>query len=242
MNTLNIDHDKFLFIIVGVGGTGGNFAKEFCRLASSLPKDIDIKIVFMDGDIVESKNKSRQPYGDCDISMNKAEVLAERCSAFFDIDIIANTNYLSSTEQLTSIFNEYDTHLPILCGCVDNHPARQIMDQIFNKTDNMVYLDSGNEDWYGEIVCGVKSGGEIILPARSYYFPEVLTDTSLGKEEESCEIKSKSNPQHLITNLQAAIIMLSYVSELLVMKQISGNISYFDVTKKFTRTSERVGE
>lgn len=242
MKTLNISHDKFLIIVVGVGGTGGNFSKELCRLVSSLPRGKKVEIVLVDGDIVEKKNKSRQPFGIDDVAMNKAEILAENLSDYFDLDIHANPNYLSTMDQLTSIMDKYGDHLPILCGCVDNHPARQVMEAVFKERDNIIYIDSGNEDWYGEVVCGVKANGQVIMPSRAHYFPEVLTDNSPSKLEESCEVVNRTSPQHLVTNLQAAVIMLSYVSQILVVEKLSGNISYFDVGKKFVRTSSYLKE
>lgn len=234
---IHIKNECMKIIIIGVGGTGGNFAKELCRLVSSLPEN-KVKIVFVDGDIVEKKNKSRQPFGSDDINQNKAVILAEKCSDFFGLDVIANPNYISDETQLLSLIQSDRYHLPIVCGCVDNHRARQIMHEVFNQLDNIIYIDSANEDWYGEVVCGIKANGIEVAPPRAHYFPEVLTDTSLGKEEESCETINLKSPQHLVTNLTAANIILSYLSDILIKKQISGGITYFDVTKKFMRTIE----
>ncbi|MCG8538493.1 MAG: ThiF family adenylyltransferase [Clostridia bacterium] len=235
---IHINSLNYLIIIVGVGGTGGNFAKELCRLVSNFPKNKDIKIVFMDGDTVELKNKSRQPFVNLDITRNKANILAERCSTTFDIDIIENTFFLTQKEQLLDIIHNYQDYLPIIIGCVDNHRARQIMHDVFNRINNCIYLDSANESWYGEVVCGLRGNGETILQPRAYFFPEVLTDSKIGKDEESCEVRIDKAPQHLVTNLQAAVILLSFISDILIREKVTCNMVTFDISKKFVKAAD----
>lgn len=230
----------YLFIIVGVGGTGGNFAKEFCRLVSNYPGKGNVDIVFYDGDKVERKNTSRQPYSIDDLTENKAVILAEKCSSAFNLDINAVNRYITDKSNLISLINFYQrdsqkTTIPIIIGTVDNHKARRIMHEVFTSLENCIYLDSGNEDSWGDVVCGIKIQNKIVAPDKTFYFKEILTDDSLGKEEESCGVINQKNVQHLVTNLQAANILLGFITDLLIFNNLVGGIVYFDVIKKSTR-------
>ena len=44
------------------------------------------------------------------------------------------------------------------------------------------------------------------------YYPEILTDKSVPKTEESCLTVNTREPQHLITNLFAALLLLKLYS------------------------------
>ncbi len=223
--------NKIIIIIVGIGGTGGNLAKELCRFTSSLYGK-EIKIIFMDGDKVEKKNCSRQPFSEYDIEENKAVVLSELCNLNFNINVSAIPEYLTEKEQIINICNKNRDFFPILVGTVDNHPARQILHQIYNNTDNICYIDSANERWNGEVVSSFKLNKIIISPPRGFYFPDVLTDNTPGKAEESCGVINITSPQHLVTNLWAANIILSDIVNLIINGCSQAGISLFNVLDK----------
>lgn len=225
-------------LIFGVGGTGGNFAKEFCRYVSCLPeeKKEEIKICLIDGDIVEAKNLARQPFITTDVNQSKAEVLADAISENFDLDVMYYSKYITDMEQIKDIVDSmkgelYTPHLPILIGCVDNHRARQCMHEYFNTTRDVIYIDSANEFENGEVVSAAKIKGEILSYPRGFYFPEVLEDTSPNKLEESCEQMNVSSPQHIATNIMAANILLSEIVKFLTKGIIDGGIIFFDAFK-----------
>ena len=69
--------------VIGAGGTGSYFLKEFCRFAQGR-KDIS-EVIIYDGDTVEEKNLSRQCFTVEDVGRNKALVMAEILNAAFDI-------------------------------------------------------------------------------------------------------------------------------------------------------------
>lgn len=67
---------NYIVMIVGAGGTGGNFAKEFARYAAFYDKEgCSITAILIDGDTVEPKNQERQPYIAEDVQQNKAIAL-----------------------------------------------------------------------------------------------------------------------------------------------------------------------
>lgn len=235
---------SYIIYVVGVGGTGGNFVKEFCRYVSYLPNEIreQITIIFIDGDKVEEKNCVRQPYFSDNTNQFKADILAEMAGESFGLDILTYHNYIIEKKQLdeirqTIIKSAYvdDSTISILIGCVDNHRARQVLNEFFENSRNCIYLDSANEYSIGEVVCGSKIKGQVLSPPRSYYYPEILKDNSPNKEEESCQQINISSPQHLVTNLMAANILLKEMTLLISDQVIPEGIIYFDAFKSFMK-------
>ena len=238
---------EYVFMIVGVGGTGGNFAKEFIRFITNLSNnDITVKIIFIDGDVIEEKNCSRQPYISDDINLKKAAVLAEAVGDTFGFDVTAYTEYIVNCEQLRRIYRNLcdvsSLSIPVIIGCVDNHRCRQVLHEYFNLLNNCIYFDSANEFSVGEVVFASKLQGKVVSPPRAYYYHDVLTDTSPNKEEESCQATNKAAPQHLVTNMFAANILLTACAELLTSGKVMNGIVYFDSFRYFARHHEYVGE
>ncbi|KPV40380.1 ThiF family adenylyltransferase, partial [Alicyclobacillus ferrooxydans] len=86
-----IDPEKTRLVLIGVGGTGGYVLQQVARLLYSLREQgrrIPSVLLF-DGDVVEQKNLLRQYFLEQDIGRKKAEVLAERYSRAYGIDIAA---------------------------------------------------------------------------------------------------------------------------------------------------------
>lgn len=230
-------------MIMGVGGTGGNFAKEFCRYVSFLPeeKKEQINIVFVDGDIVEEKNLARQPFNSDNISQSKAMSLAEAVADNFDLDVSVVDKYITETSEIVDIVtnlsgdNNYGDNftLPIIVGCVDNHRARQVFHEYFNSVSNCLYIDSANEFESGEVITAAKIKGEIVNPPRGFYFPEVLEDKSPNKLEESCGAINVSSPQHIMTNIMAGNIILSEIVRFLEKGLIEEGIIFFNAFKPY---------
>lgn len=234
-------HMEFIVMCVGVGGTGGNFIKEFTRYATYFHKEnVSIKIVLIDGDKVEKKNEERQPFIDDDIEQFKSVVLASALKDSFGYEeITAYPVYIDEVSDLDHIysnvrkFSNYKTgyergmSIPVLIGAVDNHRARQVMEEWFYRKDNVFYFDSANEYTVGELVLSARMNGELVAPPRSFYFPDVLTDTSPSAKELSCGVVNVSSPQHLATNLFASVLLMSAVSNLLSDNTFEGGITYF---------------
>lgn len=222
--------DNIIILIIGIGGTGANLAKELCRFVSSIyGRNIDI--YFMDGDKVEDKNCSRQPFASNHIDENKAVILSELCNSTFNMNVKAIPEYLTSKEQLFEVFKDFNG-FPIIIGTVDNHPARAIMDEVFNDVPTLCYIDSANEMWDGEVITGIKVDNMLLSAPRSFYFPNILTDKRHSKEEESCGVINISSPQHLVTNLCAANIILSDIANLIVNGQLQCGLTTFNVLEK----------
>jgi len=225
----------YLFLIIGVGGTGGNFAKELCRMVSQHPDKDNMSIYFVDGDLIENKNLSRQPYTIDDIDENKAFCLADKCSEIFGLDVMAYPNYIQNIEEVLDICNTYRNKLPVIISCVDNHACRKILHEVFLKLPHAVYLDAGNESTYGDVVCGIRANNKTISPDKTFYAKEILKGEHKGKNEMSCTELSQDNLQYFVTNLTASSILLSFVTDLIIFKKLKGGIVYFDIENKSNR-------
>lgn len=242
MNT-NIEYVVF---IVGVGGTGGNFAKEFARYSSFYNRSQHfIKIVLIDGDYVEEKNQERQPFIAEDIQQNKSLSLACTINDCFPgIEAISYPHYIEKEKQLESLFHSvrsYDNlsmgchSIPIIIGAVDNHKARQCLRKFYYSQEDVFWYDSANEFSVGEIVISARLNGLNIGTDRSWYYPDILTDTTPAPYEMSCTEENQEDPQHLATNLMAANLLLSAIVALMSNDKFIPGIIYFDREQYFSR-------
>lgn len=220
------------FIIVGCGGTGGNFIKEFARFLYSggARSSGKVKVTIVDGDIVEEKNIARQPFTKEDVGLKKAEAMCQAIYDVFGLSFEYYEDYIDSFRTLKSLCS--GDEIPVIIGAVDNHAARKVMHEYFEKSSSCIYLDSANEYSYGELVIGAKLDGHTVYPDRTFYFPEVLADTSKSRSEMGCEELNQASPQHITTNIFAANLLLTNVALLLTETKINGGIYYFDMLEK----------
>ncbi len=136
-------------LVIGAGGTGGYVIPQLYRIAYSSYRKC--RIIIADGDIVEEKNLIRQNFAPCDIGANKAETLARRYSETFGIETEYIPDYIESEEQLYNLlytkrdpFDYSPKPISILIGAVDNNRSRIMCNNVFNKLDDIIYIDSGN--------------------------------------------------------------------------------------------------
>lgn len=213
----------FNVVVVGTGGTGSCFLQKLARFCSVSDECIDVTVV--DGDVVEQKNLIRQQFNDCNIGQYKAEALVGLAMDTYCLSWTAIPAYLVEVEQLKRIFCN-KSGVNVLVGCVDNHAARKVMEEWFDLEENVIYIDSANDEFDGEIVVSVKAGGCEISPRRSFYFPDVLTDNSPSVVEMSCEARNLSSPQHQATNELAGNIIFIVLCEILKREIPTGMIVF----------------
>ena len=147
-------------VMLGAGGTGGHIAPHLYRLLHAL--DRPVKVIIVDGDIVEGKNLVRQNFIAADLGRNKAQVLAERYASAFGMEAQYIPEFVESEETLSELVKpeclpvwmdsgKYPQELPILIGAVDNNRSRQLCHQVFQKSEELVYIDSGNGEYTGKV-------------------------------------------------------------------------------------------
>lgn len=220
----------FKIFILGCGGTGSNLTTLLAQLA--LYKNMSI--VLIDNDIVEDKNRRNQKFTPKDVGKNKALVLAKRYLKL-GIDISYIDAFIEKSEQLATIITEGTkcSDIPILVGCVDNNKARRVMHEVFDKIDNIVYIDTGNgtSSRDGQTVVGVKNKGKIIKPSIGYCCPQILLPEYDPPDEQSCTLRQEAEPQAFISNVMSSFVTFNILNNLIMFNKINSsnkNIFFFD--------------
>lgn len=180
------------------------------------------------------------------------------------IESLQQLKGLFSTEyvRISSVGNRV-LFLPIIIGCVDNNFTRRIMDELFNHLKACIYIDAGNEStkvpsdwqtrnktawtleelqqfaesgWSGQVVTGVKLNLFNQSPVAKM-FPDILEDMdSIRPSELSCTELTASEPQRLIVNKFAAMIVTGIVTEIIEDCTVSSHITFFHAKKRYMRS------
>ncbi len=132
--------EKSSVIIIGIGGTGGEVAKNLALLGVG-------KLILVDMDTIEYSNLNRQLlFSKTDIGKNKAKVAKK----------VIKSRYNSSLE--IEAYNEPIQSLPfkifedsdIIAGCVDNFLARQYINETAVELP-LSLIDSATDGYFGQV-------------------------------------------------------------------------------------------
>lgn len=214
------------FLLVGVGGTGGYLFYYLTRLLASfnnLPAEQRhhncYQLIIADGDLVESKNLIRQNFVEPDIGKSKARVLSNRYGNVYGMAIPYHSDYIEDLDTLIDLIaNEkmgFTPRITILLGAVDNNKTRQLFHKAFDELETLIYIDSGNDEWTGQVMMGIKAENKVIIPPVGYFYPDILEDKDTLFPSESCEEDAVSSPQNISTNITAATIMFNMINQLI---------------------------
>lgn len=235
--------NHYKIVLVGVGGTGGMLSTLLSRYIYSMEnsqENISFSLCMIDADRVEEKNIGRQPFSKDDLGQFKADALQEAYSYLYGIDVSSIPVYIDNIEDIYKAFNTLQLtsekfgyslyNHKILIGAVDNHRARQVIEEYFityNECESLVYIDSANEYDFGTCVCGYRKGNTIYSPTRGVFFPEVFEDNGPSASEMSCGEVNISSPQHLLTNMTAANVIFSHICNYINNNNVSCGVTYF---------------
>ena len=222
-------------VMLGAGGTGAHIAPHLYRLLYALERPV--KFIVCDGDKVEPKNLVRQNFTQADLGENKARVIAERYSEAFGLETSYVPSFIESAERLEELVRpeviytgryvhdgksgilvrETIPELVILIGAVDNNRSRKLCHEVFLQARDLIYIDSGNGEYTGQIVCGVRRAGKTFYKPVGMLYPEVNDPEDLFPTEVSCAETSVSAPQTIAANLMAATAVVTMIYNILVM-------------------------
>lgn len=222
-------------VMLGAGGTGGHIAPHLYRLLYSL--DRPVRFIIADGDAVESKNLVRQNFIEADLGENKAKVLAERYSSVFGLETEYIPEFIEDESRLIELvrprflqgevgfangkpFVDSFHELVILIGAVDNNRSRQLCHEVFRKVTPLVYIDSGNGEHTGQVVCGVRQGKRTVFKPAGSLYPDILQEQDKFPTELSCAEASVSSPQSIVANIMAATAVVNFVYNILVRGEL----------------------
>jgi len=224
--------------LVGCGGTGSHIAQALARIASHVhARRTDLRILFLDGDIVEEKNVGRQLFTPADVGRNKAQVLAARFNRLFGLEIeavpeMATVDRLACLGGVTRRFGGKNDSLGILVGAVDTAVARMSLAGALREQKCWtIWVDSGNHEDSGQVTLGtettaaglrqaIKVGICTKLPAPSLTYPALLTATERRRRED-CAAAMEDNLQSLMVNQMMGAIMAEYLYKLIVPRRLT---------------------
>ncbi len=216
------------WVIVGAGGNGAYFIRDFMRQVKLQNDRLaslgcrQHKVTIIDADAVEDKNLIRQNFIRNDIGHNKAQAMADRYGKAFGMPINYVSEYITDSEHLYKIAIS-ENGRPVFIGAVDNNKTRKIIYDTYKDISEAFWIDAGNEEWGGQVVCGYnhsdtaslmyeKEDGPLRfrLPCLIDIYPEVYDAQDKLPNEMSCAERTISAPQNVFTNLTAANLMLGF--------------------------------
>ena len=93
----------------------------------------------------------------------------------------------------------------------------QMYNKVFYESEELIYIDSGNSEHTGQVVCGIRSGGRTLYKPVGKIYPEVLSDTDKFPTELSCAEASVSAPQAITANITAATAVVDMIYNILAL-------------------------
>lgn len=215
---------KYVYIIVGVGGTGSLLARDLPKLMIGTIN----KMVLIDGDTVERKNMVRQSYQKHDIGCNKAIALSKKINTFYGNVCDCIDAYITKDEIIHRLKTDYSTYLPVLIGCVDNDKTRMLLEHTFNELKDCIYLDSANSEYEGNVYLVSKFENVKRGKLRSEVY-ELIDD--IHPLDKSCQEEvSKGNTQFLTTNMKMANVLFEHINSIMIKDIRTGvtNVKRFE--------------
>lgn len=125
---LNIGQpDRVAILLVGVGGTGSFAAHILAQLTAwALTTGLDLRLYYIDPDVVEERNLVRQNFCQAELGQAKAFTLAWRYSATFGLNITPVVGRFEA--RMLEEFRPRQSlngTLTLVVGAVDNYQARR---------------------------------------------------------------------------------------------------------------------
>lgn len=219
------------WIVIGCGGNGGYYIPQMLRQIALQNKRLELsnlrqhKVTLIDADDIEDKNLTRQNFVRNDVGKNKAEVMASRYGRAFGIEVDYIPEYVESSQQLINIAQQGGLK-PVFVGAVDNNKTRTLIDGAFKHFRGSFWIDAGNEEWGGQVVCGYsynnispvkdnKKPHSFHLPSVLEIYPEIAEAQDKLPTELSCAERAVSAPQNIFTNMTAANLMMGFTNTIL---------------------------
>ncbi len=239
----------YAIMLVGCGGTGSFMALHIARLAYHLldRKGMTGKVGFVDYDSVERKNLGRQNFCPAEVGMPKAEALARRYSLAFGLNIeFAIQSFNDQTQE--AFFREATSEfgpriLKIVIGCVDGASGRTAIHEA-HKNSSVWWLDCGNHRDSGQVLLGNSSVQKPMvlmgmcneIPLPSIQHPELLEVQEEAEHPLSCADLAVMEQQSLMVNTAMSTWAASYLSRLLVSRDLDVYATYVDLVSGSARS------
>ena len=100
---------------------------------------------------------------------------------------------------------------------------------------DVIYIDSGNGEFTGQVVCGIKRYGRVLSKPAARIYPDILTDAEKFPSELSCAERSISAPQSIAANVMASTAIVSMLYYLLIDGSLQSTRIAFSTRKNFMK-------
>lgn len=216
---------KFPIILVGGGGTGSHTVANLVRLyagGGTLGGKF-APLTIIDPDIVEPRNVGRQLFLPSDVRKPKAQVLAERYSRAYGIEIRYCIDYFEGAIGKLNLRTDW----PIILGAVDKATARG---EIYTWCceNNAIWIDAGNGYSGGQVIWGntadrtnIESGLDDNYLVEYMPYPPIVAPglidpaNDIEKEQLSCGEALETEQQGPNINAIMANVMAEMLKQLL---------------------------
>jgi hypothetical protein len=215
--------NKFRFgicIVAGAGGIGSNLIEPLTRLLMFHPQGT-WRILVIDGDSYELKNRVRQLFDPKASNLNKAIATTQRLK--FAPNLIAIDKYLNPStlyDLLSGLAFYLNPEEPLLfVSCVDNHQSRKaFLEALDTHVPSYVFVNPSNGYETVQVSLHIKYKGDemTVHPFKRYEDIAHPSDRIPG----GCQEEAPSTPQLLVANALAANGALMLVNALLDGKPV----------------------
>lgn len=219
------DKEKY-FVVLGAGGTGSWLIPSLSKMTKN--------ILLIDGDLVETKNVSRQNFFEEDVNKYKSAVIGDRYNISYMED------FITSSEQLEEVLSYIDDKEIVFVGCLDNNGTRHLIKEVHDKLDNSIWIDSGNAERHGQTYIAIRENGEDIFktPMELDEAFNVVNGDERRPDQISCAEQSQSAPQNITANITAASTLLSLCAIINTGGVLVGNKCSWDTRVLTAKTEE----
>jgi PRTRC genetic system ThiF family protein len=208
-------------ILIGAGGTGSQVLTALARMNHTLNAlgHAGVHITLWDDDVVTPANQGRQLFADCEVGLNKAVSLINRCNRFFGTDWKAVSQKFA--RDANKAFPKNST-AAIYITCVDSVAARfEVADMLMEKQQGGQYrnaprywLDYGNSKASGQVI--LSTIGTVKQPDSQQFetvgtlpfvtdeFRELLIKSEKEHSTPSCSLAEALEKQDLFVNSSLA--------------------------------------
>lgn len=169
-------------LIVGVGATGCEVAKNLCLAGVG-------KLILVDNDVIELSNLNRQMlFTDSDIGLQKAIVAKERLQRMAPYIRIEAYH-----EDVRKIGEDVLRDVDVICSCLDNWPTRRWLNSLAVELRKPL-VDTAMEGFYSNV--------QVVIPGKTACL-ECYGDILIPKEEQIAECTlRRRKPEDIVSDLE----------------------------------------
>ena len=181
---------------------------------------------------------SAEAFTNAEAQVTKADDNAADTAAYseaFGMETLYHPTFLEKDEELYRMIQPGDIwldgkrvpELSILIGCVDNNKSRQMCHRVFERSSHLVYIDSGNDEFSGQVVCGIRCNRRTIYKPVCKLYPDMLEETDKFPSKLSCAEAAVSAPQSITANIMAATVVTDFVYNIVARGKLTTRYAVF---------------